>query len=168
MTTHANQDIRLALSIEPMRDAARRARDAHAAARAAARAERYAGPDTRVAAISAARVARVAAISAARAATQAADEAADLPHTIFASRSAREVALKCARGSYQRNLLVGGEGWSGATLRGKAKTWGGKYSLSRSALLARMERAGLDLTWARVGRGHRLVLVIELPVALGH
>ncbi|MEE8628156.1 MULTISPECIES: hypothetical protein [Methylobacterium] len=55
------------------------------------------------------------------------------------SPAARNAALECARGSYQRDLLVGGHSWSGSTLTGRAARYGSKYRTSREELLARLE-----------------------------
>lgn len=55
-------------------------------------------------------------------------------------------ALKFARGVYQRNLLAGIENLSGSTLRGKAKSYGGRYKISRQNLLSRLTRN--KITWS--------------------
>lgn len=54
-------------------------------------------------------------------------------------------ARALARGSYQRSLLDGYARWSGADLRGAAKRWSGRYAASRSGLLSRLRKAGLDV-----------------------
>lgn len=69
--------------------------------------------------------------------------------------AAKRMALACARGTYQRNLLTGGESWNGSTLRGAAKNYGGKYAASRASLLDRLESAGLKVTEVFGPRGGR-------------
>jgi hypothetical protein len=54
-----------------------------------------------------------------------------------------EEALALCRGSYQRNLVMGQESWSGSSLQGKARNWGTSYFRSRKALLRRIEEAGI-------------------------
>ncbi len=83
-----------------------------------------------------------------------------------------------ARGSYQRDLLAGGESWSGASLAGKASNYGAVYACSRGNLLKRIRKALPDgwrvdtelvslLCHDQYGNpvGHRLCreLVIESP-----
>ena len=65
--------------------------------------------------------------------------------TIYASDEARERALQCARGRYQRSLLEGPPwaDWDGRDLVGYAKVWSAQYWYSRRALLRRMRDAGL-------------------------
>ncbi|NIO67515.1 MAG: hypothetical protein GTN71_00245 [Anaerolineae bacterium] len=46
-----------------------------------------------------------------------------------------------AKGPYQRDLLDGGESWSGASLAGKASNYGAVYARSRANLLARINDA---------------------------
>lgn len=54
------------------------------------------------------------------------------------------IALSLARGSYQRGLIYGSEAWSGASLKGRAANYGGRYHASRCALLTRLRAAGLS------------------------
>lgn len=61
------------------------------------------------------------------------------------SEDFRVMALKCARGRYQRNLVEGNESWNGSTLRGKARAWISRYRASRDALLVRLKKADLDV-----------------------
>lgn len=49
-----------------------------------------------------------------------------------------------AKGTYQQNLLVGVEKWSGASLKGSAGEYRGKYRRSREKLLKRIQEAALD------------------------
>lgn len=53
--------------------------------------------------------------------------------------NAQEQALKLARGSYQRNLILGRETLGGSTLRGKAKTYSGRYDQSARNLISRLK-----------------------------
>jgi len=53
--------------------------------------------------------------------------------------AARPIALACARGDYQRALLVGGEAWSGMTLQGRAAEFRSRYRDSASSLLDRLK-----------------------------
>jgi hypothetical protein len=48
-------------------------------------------------------------------------------------------AMALTRGSYQEDLITGVQSWSGASLKGKAKSWGKHYCKSRTALLDRLE-----------------------------
>lgn len=75
-----------------------------------------------------------------------------MSYTIFANDAAKTTAFSKARGSYQYGLLAGYEAWSGATLTGKAKQYGGKYAQSRGALLARIEAAGLPVKFETISR----------------
>ncbi len=50
-----------------------------------------------------------------------------------------ELIESCARGSYQRALLAGGENWSGSSLKGKASSWGATYARSRGGLYSRIK-----------------------------
>lgn len=52
-----------------------------------------------------------------------------------------------AVGAYQRSVLSGRESWSGSTLTGRAKQYGGKYAASRSALEARIQGALRPIGW---------------------
>lgn len=50
-----------------------------------------------------------------------------------------ERALKCARGEYQRHLVLGYETLGGSTLRGKAKSFACRYRESADNLLKRLK-----------------------------
>ncbi len=50
-------------------------------------------------------------------------------------------ALALCRGSYQRDLVMGQQAWSGADLRGKAREYGMSYRRSRRNLIRRLEEA---------------------------
>lgn len=79
--------------------------------------------------------------------------------TIYLSPEAREAAKACARGSYQAALLSDCEAWSGSTLKGRAKHWGGQYARSRRALVARLRSAGLACEWRRGPHGRRMLAI---------
>jgi hypothetical protein len=69
-----------------------------------------------------------------------------------------EQALACARSDYQEGLIMGREAWSGSTLKGKAKKYGGKYATTRQALEARMKAANVVFSFQTLGK--RRVLCI--------
>lgn len=83
--------------------------------------------------------------------------------TVFCSDTDRTTALKLAKGSYQKGLLLGYEAWSGSTLKGKAKEWAGSYGRSRDSLLSRLRRAGLELAFETVNRRKVLVVGTNRP-----
>ena len=68
-------------------------------------------------------------------------------------------ALELAQGTYQRNLLLGHENLSGSTLKGRARSWGGRYQASRNGLLRRMTEAGIPWTEERGERGRRILVI---------
>lgn len=53
-------------------------------------------------------------------------------------KSLQEKCLNQVRGYYQRNLVLGGESWSGSSLRGTARSYGYHYGVSRDNLFARL------------------------------
>lgn len=71
-------------------------------------------------------------------------------------------ALALARGSYQRALVEGTAALSGATLRGAAKRWGGRYARSARALLIRLRAAGLG-DEIRAKHGRRVLVIYRAP-----
>lgn len=71
--------------------------------------------------------------------------------------------LALTKGSYQRGLVLGHEDWSGASLKGKAKEWGGQYRKSRRNLLKRIEKA--DLGYLLIGRNGKIELMLGRPPA---
>jgi hypothetical protein len=75
--------------------------------------------------------------------------------TVFCSDTDRSAALKLARGSYQKGLLLGHEAWSGSTP--------GSYGRSRDALLARLRKAGLEVAFETVNRKKVLVVGSNRP-----
>ena len=78
--------------------------------------------------------------------------------TLYTDPSLQEAALALARGSYQRDLLLGSEAWSGSTLQGKAKNWGRSYNASRWELLKRLTEAGIPHRYETIER--RKILVV--------
>lgn len=80
-------------------------------------------------------------------------------NTIILDQNQWEAALKLARGSYQQRLLHGWQCLSGADLKGKAGKYGGHYSRSRDALLARLKTAGIAIAEI-TGRNNKRILVI--------
>lgn len=81
-----------------------------------------------------------------------------------ASSRALEIALRCCRSCYQRNLVLGYEALSGNTLRGKAKRFGGRYARSRDQLLIRIKQAGVVVGERRGPHGKRILLLTSDPV----
>lgn len=71
---------------------------------------------------------------------------------IVDARKAREESEKEARGSFQVDLIWGGERPSLAGLRGTAKKYGGKYAASRDALWARIECRDVAECYGKHGR----------------
>ena len=72
--------------------------------------------------------------------------------------------LPLARGSYQRDLLLGRENLSGSTLKGRARQWGARYHAHRMALLARLRAAGFAVSERRAEHGARILVVEWGPV----
>jgi hypothetical protein len=72
--------------------------------------------------------------------------------TLVRDLAAHQAALKLARGTYQQNLLLGFEAWSGSTLKGAARGWGARYYASRTALSARLREAGIPVALETIGR----------------
>lgn len=68
-------------------------------------------------------------------------------------------AVKLARGSYQRDILAGREALSGATLRGAAKNYSGRYRASAANLLKRCQEAGLPVREEIRAHGKRVVVI---------
>lgn len=64
-----------------------------------------------------------------------------------------------ARGCYQRALLDGCEAWSGATLRGRAKSYGYWYARSRANLITRIRAAGYTATYERRAHGRKVLVI---------
>lgn len=72
---------------------------------------------------------------------------------------AHATALTLARGCYQRALLNGSESLSGATLTGRAASYGYWYARSRQNLLARCQRAGVPISERRGDHGRRILVI---------
>lgn len=70
-------------------------------------------------------------------------------------------ALAQARGSYQRNLILGRETWSGSSLKGKAAKYGLHYARSRRALLERLEDN--DIGYLTIGERGKIEFVLGDP-----
>lgn len=70
-----------------------------------------------------------------------------------------QAVLPLARGSYQRDLLLGRENLSGSTLKGRAREWGSRYHAHRAALLARLRAAGFRVSERRAEHGARILVV---------
>jgi hypothetical protein len=74
-----------------------------------------------------------------------------MSHTLVEDDELLREALKCARGRYQRNIILGTESTSGSTLKGKARDWANKYKQSRESLLHRLRTAGILVALDRGG-----------------
>ena len=68
-----------------------------------------------------------------------------MSYTRFDSQATRTSVSLLIGHSYQRNVLFGGEAWSGSTLTGTAKKYGGRYRDSRQNLIDRLEREGFTV-----------------------
>lgn len=80
-------------------------------------------------------------------------------YAIIHSQAVLDAALALCRGCYQRDILLGRQAFSGATLRGRAKTYSGRYRTSALSIIARCQAAGLPV-WEETGsHGKRLVVV---------
>ena len=87
----------------------------------------------------------------------------DYGFTRIESPQIRDRALDHARGSYQRDLVMGLESISGSTLQGKAGQWGGKYAHSRDRLLERLDRIGIKVGRATDHKGRRVLVLGDVP-----
>jgi hypothetical protein len=56
----------------------------------------------------------------------------------------QEKALELCKGSYQRNLVLGRETLGGSTLRGKAKSYMGRYDQSARNLISRLRKNEIE------------------------
>jgi len=79
--------------------------------------------------------------------------------TTMTQSAAMRRALTLARGTYQRDILLGRARVSGADLQGKAARWGARYYESRWTVLGRVWDAGLPMVIARWPRAHGLLTV---------
>ena len=78
-----------------------------------------------------------------------------------------QIALHCARGDYQRSLILGRARWSGADLRGKASQYGAQYKRSRTTLRSRLRAAGLLVREVRGEHNLRVVHLVDPRSATG-
>jgi hypothetical protein len=69
------------------------------------------------------------------------------------------MALKLAKGNYQRNILLGYEAISGATLRGRARSYCGRYRRSAENLIRRCLENNLPIKEV-VGEHNKRIIVI--------
>lgn len=76
-----------------------------------------------------------------------------------ASDAVLKSALALARGTYQRNLILGYENLSGSTLKGFASSYGGHYAESRRNLLDRLETNGIKVQEKTGPRGARILVL---------
>lgn len=79
-------------------------------------------------------------------------------YVVCADPEARVAALALCRGDYQRAVVLGIHNLSGASLRGKAASYGGRYARSRTALMDRLESEGLA-TEVRGPKGRRVLVI---------
>ena len=73
--------------------------------------------------------------------------------------AALDKALALAKGRYRRALLLGDQAWSGSTLTGKARKYGGRYAQSRYRLSVAMSQAGVPHGF-EIGKHGKIILVI--------
>jgi hypothetical protein len=73
--------------------------------------------------------------------------------------AALAAALPLARGSYQEAILRGSESLSGSTLRGRAKSYSGRYRASAQSLVARLAAAGISVREERQDHGRRVLVL---------
>lgn len=85
------------------------------------------------------------------------------------TKAALPIASDLANGCYQYGLLRNGEAWSGATLTGRAKKYGGHYRDSRENFFARL-RGSRDLRVMEdvLDHGRRVVLIVTAEEAATH
>jgi hypothetical protein len=79
--------------------------------------------------------------------------------TIIKDESILPAALAHCRGSYQTDLILGRESLSGSTLKGKAKSYAGRYAKSRDSLLSRLRNAGIPVSES-IGDHNRRILIL--------
>lgn len=82
-----------------------------------------------------------------------------MSYSFIKSQSELDKALSLCKGDYQRNLLLGYEAISGATLRGTAKNYSARYKTSANNLIARLKRSGIKIE-EQIGHHNRRELVI--------
>ena len=82
-----------------------------------------------------------------------------MSYAIHNDQSEVRKAIAACKGQYQQAVVMGYEALSGATLKGKAKTYGGKYADSRRSLLRNLTAAGVK--WSeKIGDHNKRILVI--------
>jgi len=84
-------------------------------------------------------------------------------YVIVNNPAAQAECIKLAKGTYQVAILEGMESLSGATLRGRARNWSGRYKTSRGNLLGRIKEAGLPVKEVIVDHGRRVLVFGECP-----
>jgi len=80
-------------------------------------------------------------------------------YSVVNDQSVYTQCVALARGCYQRAILSGSEAISGATLRGTAKSYSGRYKESARNLIARCNRAGLPVSVETMAHGKRVVVI---------
>ncbi len=80
-------------------------------------------------------------------------------YAIIKDKRVLKKALALARGSYQRNILLGHESLSGATLRGKARDYSGRYKDSARSIMKRCQAAGLPVYEVVAEHNKRVVVI---------
>ena len=80
-----------------------------------------------------------------------------------ATPAATRLALRAARGCYQEAIILGREALSGATLRGKARSYAARYAASRRNLLGRLPSVGVRVTERRDAHGKRVLVLRCMP-----
>jgi hypothetical protein len=79
--------------------------------------------------------------------------------TIIKDESILNSALSHCRGCYQEDIILGRHNLSGSTLRGKAKSYAGRYAKSRDSLLLRLKNAGISVS-ETIGDHNRRILIL--------
>lgn len=82
-----------------------------------------------------------------------------MSYSIIRCQKTYDEAMKLTRGCYQQNILKGIEAMSGATLRGKAKKYIGRYRQSAQNFIQRCQDNGLDVR-EDVGSYNKRLLVV--------
>ena len=82
-----------------------------------------------------------------------------MAYSYIHNQDAIDEALALCKGSYQRDLLLGDEAISGATLRGTARRYGDRYKQSAKNLMRRIENARSPVT-EKIGDHNRRELHI--------
>lgn len=83
-----------------------------------------------------------------------------MSYSVVKNKETLERALSVCRGVYQRNLVLGRESLSGATLTGIAKTFSGRYKTSAENLITRLNENGI-LAYETRGKNNKRILNIE-------